>query len=187
MLIRGGGRTGGRTLLTALTPAVAPAVVLAVLLTATGCGALLLDDKGPLPPRPAAVPADTVVTELTAAPAAEGVPVERAPRDGLPGCYERLTGRHAARTADRALRAAFDRVRADHGWGTGPDQGEGVLSAKRGNWVAMTSLEGPAPGPAEETVITVSLVCSGPSAAPSSPAPDTPAPDTPPPDTPASS
>ncbi|MEU1278021.1 hypothetical protein [Streptomyces sp. NPDC005805] len=165
MRIRGGGRTG-RTLLTAVT--------LAAALTTTGCGALLLDDKGPLPPRPAAVPADTVVTELTAALAAEGVPVERAPRDGLPDCYERLTGRHAAQTADRALRAAFERVRADHGWGTGPDQGEGVLSAKRGNWVAMASLQGPAPGPAEEAVITVSLVCSGPSAAPSSPPPPPP-------------
>lgn len=137
---------------------------MAAALTATsGCG-LLLEDKGPLPPRYSGppLPADTVVSELTAALKAEGVTLERTPQDLVPiECHERLTGQHESATAGAALESGFARARSDHGWQTVADPAEGLLSLRKGNWTAATTLPGTASAESGTTAVSVVLMCDG--------------------------
>ncbi|GGT06601.1 hypothetical protein GCM10010271_06200 [Streptomyces kurssanovii] len=150
----------GRTGLTGL------AMTAALTMTATtGCGALLLEDKGPLPPRHSGppLPADTVVSDLTSALEAEGITLERTPQDLIPTeCHERLTAEHESATVDTALKAGFARARSDHGWQTGHGMGEGWLSLRKGNWTAATVLPGASGADASPTsMIVITLMCDG--------------------------
>ncbi|MEU1648655.1 hypothetical protein ACH46N_04295 [Streptomyces pristinaespiralis] len=131
----------------------------------TGCGALLLEDKGPLPPRYSGppLPADTVVSDLTSALKAEGITLERTPQELIPTeCHERLTGEHESATADTAVQAGFDRARSDHGWQSGREMGEGWLVLRKGNWTAATVLPGASGADATPTsLIVITLMCDG--------------------------
>ncbi|WP_253195416.1 hypothetical protein [Streptomyces sp. JHA26] len=102
--------------------------------------------------------ADTAVSEIRSALAAEGVEVEREPSNSLGRCHERLSGRHAPETVDIALKAAFARSRSEHGWQPGPDAGAEVLSLTKGNWTALAALPVQPPEGAE-AVVVVSLIC----------------------------
>ncbi|MFI8105789.1 hypothetical protein [Streptomyces sp. NPDC086023] len=127
--------------------------------TATGC-AHPLQDLGPLPARSTAapLPADTVVAELTALLAAEGVTLRRTPQDVLPlECNEQLTGQTRAATADAKLQSAFAKARSAHGWQRGPDV-PGALTLRKGGWTASTSLRGPATD-ASDSPVFISLLC----------------------------
>lgn len=128
----------------ARTGAAAVALVAAVAATATACGALLLEDKGPLPPRYSGppLPPGTVLPELTSALESEGFTVERRSQDLVPTeCTELLQARHEGPTADTALKAAFVRARSESGWRSEPGDGrDGVLSIRRGDWTAWTQL-----------------------------------------------
>ncbi|QIP83446.1 hypothetical protein GLX30_04475 [Streptomyces sp. Tu 2975] len=142
------------------------AVMTVLTMTATtGCGALLLEDKGPLPPRHSGppLPADTVVSDLTAALEAEGITLERTPQDLIPTeCHERLTGEHESATADTALKAGFTRARSDHGWQAGHAVGEGWISVRKGNWTAATLLPSAAGADASPTsMIVITVMCDG--------------------------
>ncbi|MFJ8077118.1 hypothetical protein ACIQ7Q_25110 [Streptomyces sp. NPDC096176] len=139
-----------------------------VLTTATGCGALLLEDKGPLPPRYSGPPlaADDVVADLTAALEAEGIALERMPQEHIPiECHESLYGEHRTATAGTALEAAFERARADHGWKAETGNGQdGRLHIRKGNWTATAQVpEAGAPGTAGSatTPVAVALGCDG--------------------------
>lgn len=130
------------------------ALALATLATAVvAAGAYLLRDLGPLPPRYSGppLPRETVVSEMTSILAAEGVTVEREPSAGIRTCHERLSGRHAAGTADAVVKAAFARARSDHGWQDGPDLGERTLTLTKGNWTVMSSLMGEQGEQSEQT------------------------------------
>ncbi|MFJ7778702.1 hypothetical protein [Streptomyces yangpuensis] len=159
-------RRRGRAALASLVPAVLLAV------TATGCGTML-QDLGPLPPRfpGPALPADTVVSEMTSVLAAEGITVARQPPDGAGRCTERLTGRHAPETAGSALEAAFARARSEHGWQAGPDLGGGTLSLTKGNWTVLASRPSPEAARGVQAPVVMSLTCLDPgsSTAPRSP------------------
>ncbi|MFJ3103796.1 hypothetical protein [Streptomyces sp. NPDC086835] len=150
------GRTGltGLALMTVLT-----------MTATTGCAALLLEDKGPLPPRYSGppLPADTVVSDLTSALKAEGITLERTPQELIPTeCHERLTGEHESATADTALKAGFARARSDHGWQDGHDMGEGWLSLRKGNWTAATVLPNASGADTSPTsMILVTVMCDG--------------------------
>ena len=142
--------------------------VTALTMTATGCGALLLEDKGPLPPRYSGppLPVDDVVSDLTSALKAEGITLERTPQELTPiECHESLRGEHKAATADPALKAGFARARSDHGWRSEPRDGEdGHLRIRKGNWTATARLSGDgAPGTASSTTVPVLVVlgCDG--------------------------
>ncbi|MEV4192231.1 hypothetical protein [Streptomyces toxytricini] len=128
---------------------------------ATACGHPLRD-LGPLPPRYSGPPlaADTVVSELTAVLAQEGVAVEREQSGARGRCSERLSGRHAPESVNAALKAAFTRARTEHGWQDGPAvTGSGAMTLTKGNWTAVTAFPGePAQGlPAP---VIVSLTCT---------------------------
>lgn len=144
-------------------------------MTVTGCSHLLRD-LGPIPPRYSGppIPADTVVSQLTSAMAAEGVALKRTPREHNPfKCHESLTGEHPSATVEAALEAGFARARADHGWRDDPDTGSGSLSVSKGNWTATTLLHGAEAAGLPTTPVVITLVCvDGPSQSPgSSPAP----------------
>ncbi|MEU4126376.1 MULTISPECIES: hypothetical protein [Streptomyces] len=137
-------------------------LVMAALMTATvsACGTAL-QDLGPLPPRFSGppLPADTVVSEMTSALAAEGVTVTRQP-SGAPGrCTEQLSGRHAPATVDSALKAAFARARSDYGWQAGPDLGSGTLTLTKGNWTVLASFPAPEPAQGIQAMVVMSLTC----------------------------
>ncbi|MFE5493372.1 hypothetical protein ACFQ7Z_25955 [Streptomyces virginiae] len=151
-------RRRGRTTLGSL--AMAALVAAAV----TACGGPF-QDLGPLPPRFSGppLPADTVVSELTAALAAEGVTVTREPSDTLGRCSERLTGRHASQSVDSALQAAFARARSEHGWQAGPDLGSGALTLTKGNWTVVTGYPAaPVPSQGDPAMVVMSLTCLDP-------------------------
>ncbi|MEU0370927.1 hypothetical protein ABZ070_11800 [Streptomyces sp. NPDC006283] len=139
-----------------------------VLTTASGCGALLLEDKGPLPPRYSGPPlaADDVVADLTSALKAEGITLERMPQELIPiECHESLYGEHRAATAGAALEAAFERARSEDGWRAEAGNGEdGRLLIRKGNWTAVAKLpEAGAPGTAGSATVpvAVALGCDG--------------------------
>jgi hypothetical protein len=141
-------------------------MVTALTMTATGCGALLLEDKGPLPPRYSGppLPVEDVVSELTSALKAEGITLERTPQDLIPiECYESLHGEHDAATADPALKAGFARARSDHGWRSEPGDGEdGHLRIRKGNWTATAQFPGdgvPDTASSATVPVLVSLGC----------------------------
>jgi hypothetical protein len=146
------------------TRIVALVIAMAATTTATGC-ARLLEDKGPLPSRSSGprLSADTAVRELTSALAAEGVTLERAPKDQiLIECSERLMGRSESATASAALKAGFARARSAHGWKSGPDMGSGSLTLRKGNWTAAAALPSTtAVSPKTPVAITVNLLCDG--------------------------
>lgn len=137
--------------------------------TLTGC-ANPLADLGPLPPRHTGpvLPADTVVADLTAALAAEGVTVRRMPADvnGVE-CHESLGAEHPAATADTAVRAAFARARSSYGWQDARSPMDGYLSLSKGNWTATTGPTAPATADQPTTQIVITLLCDGRRAAPS--------------------
>ncbi|MFJ6940334.1 hypothetical protein [Streptomyces sp. NPDC101132] len=127
--------------------------------TATGC-AHPLQDLGPLPARSTAapLPADTVVAEVTALLAAEGVTLRRTPQDVIPlECNEQLTGQTRAATVDATLRSAFGTARSAHGWQQGPEV-PGSLTIRKGGWTASTSLHGAATD-TSDTSVFISLLC----------------------------
>ncbi|MEU4358054.1 hypothetical protein [Streptomyces virginiae] len=137
-------------------------LVMAVMMTATAtaCGTAL-QDLGPLPPRFSGppLPADTVVSEMTSALAAEGVTVTRQPSDTLGRCSERLSGRHAPDTVDSALKSAFARARSEYGWQAGPDLGSGTLTLTKGNWTVLASFPAPEPAQGIQAMVVMSLTC----------------------------
>ncbi|MGW7356309.1 hypothetical protein ACWGI0_06460 [Streptomyces sp. NPDC054802] len=142
--------------------------VAALTVTATGCGALLLEDKGPLPPRYSGppLPVEDVVADLTSVLKAEGITLERAPQELISlECHEWLRGEYDPATADPALRAGFARARSDHGWRSERGDGEnGHLRIRKGNWTATARLSGDAApdtaGSAKAPVVVV-LGCDG--------------------------
>ncbi|MEC4575340.1 hypothetical protein [Streptomyces virginiae] len=141
--------------------------------TATACGGPF-QDLGPLPPRFSGppLPADTVVSEMTAALAAEGVMVARQPSNTLGRCSERLSGRHASQSVDSALQAAFARARSDYGWQAGPDLGSGTLTLTKGNWTVVTSHPAaPVPSQGDPAMVVMSLTCLDPGGPTATPAP----------------
>ncbi|MEU9415759.1 hypothetical protein [Streptomyces sp. NPDC048272] len=151
-------------------------LVMAALMTATATAcAYPLRDLGPLPPRFSGppLPADTAVSEMTSALAAEGIKTERQPTNVLGECHERLSGRHAPETVDTALKAAFARARSEYGWQPGPDMGSRTLTLTKNNWTVMASLPGGQAVQGIETMIVMSMTCvdgdDTPSAAPSPP------------------
>ncbi|GGW25534.1 hypothetical protein [Streptomyces xantholiticus] len=142
----------------------------AMMTTGTGCGALLLEDKGPLPPRYSGppLPADDMVSELTSALEAEGITLERTPQELIAvECQEHLRGEHKAATADAALQAGFARARSEHGWKSEPGRGQdGWLLIRKGNWSAAAQLPGVeasdrAGSPAAAVPVLVLLSCDG--------------------------
>ncbi|MGI5450983.1 hypothetical protein ACQEVM_35465 [Streptomyces sp. CA-243310] len=152
-------------------------LVMAALVTATATAcAYPLQDLGPLPPRFSGppLPADTAVAEMTSALAAEGITVEREPSTYKGICHEQLLGRHAAETADTALKAAFVRARSEHGWQDGPDMGSRTLTLTKNNWTVTAGLPGGEVAQGIQPLIVMSLTCVGgdstPSAATSPPA-----------------
>ncbi|MGC9500720.1 hypothetical protein [Streptomyces sp. WG7] len=132
-------------------------LVTAALLTATACAP---PDLGPLPPRYSGPPlsADTAVSEMRSALAAEGVVVEREPSGGLGRCLERLSGRHAPETVDAALKSAFGRARSEYGWQTGPDMGSRTLTLTKGNWTVTAGLP-VKPAQGIQAPVIMSLIC----------------------------
>lgn len=141
--------------------------------TATAC-AMPLRDLGPLPPRFSGppLPADTVVSEMTSALAAEGITVQREPSNVRGKCVERLSGRHAPETAAAALKSAFARARSEHGWQAGPDMGSETLTLEKSNWTVMAGSPGE-PAQGLQTPVIVSLTCldgGGTSSTPTAPA-----------------
>jgi hypothetical protein len=143
-------------------------VVAALTMTATGCGALLLEDKGPLPPRYSGppLPVADVVSDITSALQAEGITLERTPQELISlECHEWLHGEYDAATVDRALKAGFARARSDRGWRSEPDDGEnGSLRIRKGNWTAMTRLsgdDGPDTAGSATVPVVVVLGCDG--------------------------
>ncbi|WP_406087029.1 hypothetical protein [Streptomyces virginiae] len=136
-------------------------LALAALATATvAAGAYLLRDLGPLPPRYSGppLPRETVVSEMTAILAAEGITVEREPSGGIRTCHERLSGQHAPETVQAALKAAFERARSERGWQTGPDLGGDVLTLKKNNWTVTSGFASTPPAGLPAMVI-VSMTC----------------------------
>ncbi|MEV8532378.1 hypothetical protein [Streptomyces sp. NPDC051211] len=139
------------------------AMVIAVTATATACSHPL-KDHGPLPPRYSGppVPADTVVSELTSAMAAEGVTLKRTPQELIAlDCQESLTGEHASATADAVLEGGFARARSGHGWQPGPDLGSGSLALRKGNWTATALLPGSLAAGSPTTQFVITLLCDG--------------------------
>ncbi|MFI2780533.1 hypothetical protein [Streptomyces sp. ALB3] len=139
------------------------AMVMAATATMTACSHPL-KDLGPLPARSSGppVPADTVVSELTSAMAAEGVTLVRAPRDpSAVECQESLTGEYGSATVGTALRAGFGRARTDHEWGPGPDLGSGTLTVRKGDWIAATVLPGPRETGSPTVQVVITLLCDG--------------------------
>ncbi|MGW3328081.1 hypothetical protein [Streptomyces virginiae] len=127
---------------------------------AVAAGAFLLRDLGPLPPRYSGppLPRETVVSEMTSILAAEGITVAREPSGGIRTCHERLAGQHAPETVQAALKAAFERARSEHGWQTGPDLGEDVLTLKKNNWT-VTSGFASTPPTGLPAMVIVSMTC----------------------------
>ncbi|MER6392306.1 hypothetical protein ABT236_28020 [Streptomyces sp. NPDC001523] len=145
-------------------------LVLAALVTATATAcAYPLKDLGPLPPRFSGppLPADTAVAEMTSVLAAEGITVEREPSNLNGICHEQLMGRHAAETADTALKAAFARARSEHGWQAGPDMGGRTLTLTKNNWTVTAGLPGGQVAQGIEPLIVMSLTCVGGDSTPS--------------------
>ncbi|MGW7465080.1 hypothetical protein ACWGJT_10300 [Streptomyces xantholiticus] len=143
----------------------------AMMTTATGCGALLLEDKGPLPPRYSGppLPVDDMVSDLTSALEAEGITLERTPQELIAlECHEYLRGEHhKAATVDAALEAGFARARSDRGWKSEPGDGrDGWLRIRKGNWTATAQSPGvdaseTAGSPAAAAPVLVVLACDG--------------------------
>ncbi|OWA01344.1 hypothetical protein B9W64_35555 [Streptomyces sp. CS159] len=117
-------------------------------------------DLGPLPPRFSgpALSADTAVSEIRSALAAEGVEVDREPSNSLGSCSERLSGQHAPQTVESALKKAFARARAEYGWQRGPDAGTGALALTKGNWTVLAGLPVQPPQHGQAFVL-VSMTC----------------------------
>lgn len=144
-------------------------LIIAAAVTATGCAPA---DLGPLPPRYSGppLPADAVVAEMRSVLAAQGIAVEREPSDIARRCLERLSGQHAPETVDAALKAAFTRARAEHGWQTGPDLGTGTLTLTKGNWTVTANLPGK-PAQGLQAPVIMSLTCVDASGAPAATGP----------------
>ncbi|MFD8986079.1 hypothetical protein [Streptomyces sp. NPDC059564] len=137
--------------------------------TATGCSHPLAD-LGPLPPRYTGpvLSADTVVADLTAALAAEGVTARRTPPDvNGTECHESLSAEPLATVADSAVRAAFARARSTYGWQDARSPQEGTLSLSKGNWTAMTTPNAPVRADQTTAQVMITLVCDGRRATPS--------------------
>ncbi|MGW0735566.1 hypothetical protein [Streptomyces sp. NPDC002851] len=133
---------------------------MAALVPVTGC-AQLLEDRGPLPPRPSPVPADTVVSDMIEAFAAEGVRLDRTPRRELPiDCYERLVGRYKASASHTAVKSAFVHARSAYDWRPGGGLGStGIPNLQKGNWTAMATVPSPHQHGPDVTQISVTLMC----------------------------
>ncbi|MFC9948437.1 hypothetical protein [Streptomyces pratensis] len=138
-------------------------MAMAAALTVTACSHPLRD-LGPLPPRSSGppIPADTVVSELTAAMAAEGVTLKRTPQELIAiECQESLTGEYGSATVDAAVRAGFDRARKDHGWLSDEQSGSGFLGLRKNNWTAATTLPGAGATGSPTAQVVITLVCDG--------------------------